>query len=77
MPEPMEYAGIHHVQLAMPAGGEDEARGFYADVLGLRELPTDVVDDDAIDTRRFYTADPFGNRIELVEARGQRRERPR
>jgi catechol 2,3-dioxygenase-like lactoylglutathione lyase family enzyme len=31
--------GIDHVQLAMPAGGEELARGFYGDVLGLRERP--------------------------------------
>ena len=111
----------------MPAGQEDEARRFYADVLGLREVPkppglagrggcwfasadgrvnvhlgidpdfrparkahpalsggnldalrqrlsdvgAEVADDDAIDHPRFYTADPFGNRIELVEAKGQ------
>jgi catechol 2,3-dioxygenase-like lactoylglutathione lyase family enzyme len=30
---------LHHVQLAMPAGGEDLARGFYAGVLGLTEVP--------------------------------------
>lgn len=132
IPEPIEYAGIHHVQLAMPAGGEDEARRFYADVLGLREVPkppglagrggcwfasadgrvevhlgidpdfrparkahpalavadfdvlrerlaragADVVEDDALDIRRFYTADPFGNRIELVEAHGGGTEAP-
>lgn len=29
---------IHHVQLAMPEGGEDEARGFYAGILGMREV---------------------------------------
>lgn len=28
---------LHHVQLAMPAGGEAKARGFYSDVLGLPE----------------------------------------
>jgi catechol 2,3-dioxygenase-like lactoylglutathione lyase family enzyme len=28
---------IHHVQLAMPRGREDEARAFYRDVLGLEE----------------------------------------
>jgi catechol 2,3-dioxygenase-like lactoylglutathione lyase family enzyme len=28
---------LDHIQLAMPAGGEDEARAFYADVLGLAE----------------------------------------
>jgi catechol 2,3-dioxygenase-like lactoylglutathione lyase family enzyme len=30
---------IDHVQLAMPAGGEDVARGFYEGILGLDELP--------------------------------------
>jgi len=31
--------GLHHVQLAMPPGGEEEARRFYGDVLGLEEVP--------------------------------------
>jgi catechol 2,3-dioxygenase-like lactoylglutathione lyase family enzyme len=31
--------GIDHIQLAMPAGREDEARGFYHDILGLPETP--------------------------------------
>ncbi len=35
----MSVLGIDHVQLAMPVGGEDVARGFYRDVLGLREQP--------------------------------------
>jgi catechol 2,3-dioxygenase-like lactoylglutathione lyase family enzyme len=30
---------IDHAQLAMPRGGEDRARAFYADVLGLAEVP--------------------------------------
>jgi len=30
---------IDHVQLAMPAGGEAAARGFYGDLLGLPEKP--------------------------------------
>lgn len=114
--------GIDHVQLAMPAGGEDDAWRFYSDVLGLREVPkpaglagrggcwfasadgsvavhlgvegefrparkahpafvvadldglresltgagAEIVEDDTIDVRRFYTADPFGNRIEFI-----------
>ena len=29
---------LHHVQLAMPAGREDEARGFFVDVLGMTEV---------------------------------------
>lgn len=35
----MPITGIDHVQLAMPAGGEDLARSFYRDVLGLAEQP--------------------------------------
>jgi catechol 2,3-dioxygenase-like lactoylglutathione lyase family enzyme len=30
--------GLDHVQLAMPAGQEDVARGFYCGVLGLTEI---------------------------------------
>jgi len=29
---------IHHVQVGMPAGREDDARAFYADALGLVEV---------------------------------------
>ncbi|HUG29435.1 MAG TPA: VOC family protein [Candidatus Limnocylindria bacterium] len=125
--------GIDHVQLTMPAGGEDAARAFYGGLLGLREVPkpgplagrggcwfvgtssgpagdgpsfslhlgveadsrpsrkahvallvenldglratldaagATTVDDDApIDVRRFYAFDPFGSRLELVDAR--------
>ncbi|MFP5224862.1 MAG: VOC family protein [Actinomycetota bacterium] len=31
--------GLDHVQLAMPRGGEDEAREFYVGVLGMTEIP--------------------------------------
>lgn len=34
--------GIDHVQLAMPAEGEDLARAFYAGLLGLLEVPKPV-----------------------------------
>lgn len=30
--------GLHHVQLAIPAGGEQAARSYYVDVLGLTEV---------------------------------------
>ncbi len=30
---------IHHVQLAMPAGREAEARAFYTGMLGIPEVP--------------------------------------
>jgi catechol 2,3-dioxygenase-like lactoylglutathione lyase family enzyme len=116
--------GIHHIQLAIPADHEEEARAFYSGVLGLTEIdkpehlrarggcwfsigdlqlhlgvessfqpaakahPALVVSDlesvrSALaatgaplvdDTQlagfdRFYTADPFGNRIEVMALR--------
>ena len=30
--------GLHHVQLALPPGGEDACRTFYVDVLGMTEV---------------------------------------
>ena len=35
----MKIRSIDHVQLAMPAGREADARAFYADILGIREQP--------------------------------------
>lgn len=35
----MKVLQIDHVQLAMPAGGEDRARSFYGDALGMEEIP--------------------------------------
>ncbi|WP_107774028.1 VOC family protein [Nocardioides sediminis] len=32
------FARLHHVQLAIPAGGEDECRAFWGGVLGMTEL---------------------------------------
>ncbi len=116
--------GLHHLQLAMPEGGEAAARAFYSGVLGLRELdkpeslrgrggcwfagpgvelhlgvetpfaparkahPAFRVADltqsvaqleaqgiacrrdvDLPAFRRVFVADPFGNRIELLELR--------
>jgi catechol 2,3-dioxygenase-like lactoylglutathione lyase family enzyme len=114
---------LDHVQLAGPRGCEDDARGFYGDILGLEEIekpeslrasggvwfrlgpeqlhigieepfaparkahPALRVGADELDrfaerlqaarapvewderhpgVRRFYTADPFGNRIEIL-----------
>ena len=122
---PVAPIGLDHVQVAAPAGSEDDARRFYGELLGTTEIPKpealrarggvwfacgahqlhvgiadpfapatkahpallvhgadldrlaqrleaagcDVLWDDAIPgTRRFYTADPWGNRIELVGA---------
>jgi catechol 2,3-dioxygenase-like lactoylglutathione lyase family enzyme len=117
----MRITAIDHVQLAMPPGGEAQARSFYGDILGLPERPKPaqpagrgavwfergeiklhigvdnefrparkahvaliveelsvlaarlkaagfpVIDDPLPDRTRFYTEDPFGNRIELLE----------
>ena len=115
-----------HVELAVPIGGEDEARNFYAGLLGIGEVPkpphlarrggcwfengaikvhlgietdfrpahmahyafrvADLVirakrlaearfsvteDEPLAGFDRCYVDDPFGNRIELMEARGQ------
>ena len=32
------FTRLHHMQIAMPPGREDEARRFYAGVLGMTEL---------------------------------------
>jgi catechol 2,3-dioxygenase-like lactoylglutathione lyase family enzyme len=120
----MTVIGIDHVQLAMPAGREDEARAFYAGLLGIPEKPkpeelarrggvwfesdlvklhlgveadfrparkahpallvrelrglvgrlraagVDVVEDALAGYDRVYVADPFGNRLELMEPLG-------
>jgi catechol 2,3-dioxygenase-like lactoylglutathione lyase family enzyme len=36
---PSPFLTIDHVQLAMPASGEDKARRFFADLLGMIEVP--------------------------------------
>ena len=49
--------GLDHVQLAMPIGGEEAARGFYGAVLGFVEVPKPA----ALGDRGgcwFVTADP-------------------
>ena len=35
----MTVSGIDHVQVAAPAGCEEQARAFYGELLGLEELP--------------------------------------
>jgi catechol 2,3-dioxygenase-like lactoylglutathione lyase family enzyme len=35
----MRVLAIEHVQLAMPEGGEEQARQFYSGVLGITETP--------------------------------------
>jgi catechol 2,3-dioxygenase-like lactoylglutathione lyase family enzyme len=48
-------ATLDHVQVAAPPGCEAAARAFYGELLGAPGI------------RRFYTSDPWGNRIELLE----------
>jgi catechol 2,3-dioxygenase-like lactoylglutathione lyase family enzyme len=33
------FSRLDHVQLAIPVGGEQTARGFYCDLLGMTEIP--------------------------------------
>ena len=55
---------IDHVQLAIPAGREDDA----ALVAVLRTGGHAVVEDGPVEGHdRVYVDDPFGNRIELIE----------
>ncbi|MHA7819878.1 MAG: VOC family protein [Erythrobacter sp.] len=35
----MAIIGLDHIQIAIPAGGEDRARRFYGDLLGMHEVP--------------------------------------
>ena len=35
----MTIRALHHVQVSIPVGAEDEARAFYCGVLGLKEVP--------------------------------------
>lgn len=37
------FAGLHHVQLAMPTGQEDRAREFFVGVLGMTEVAKPAV----------------------------------
>jgi catechol 2,3-dioxygenase-like lactoylglutathione lyase family enzyme len=39
LPPAVEIRRIDHVQLAMPAGGEDRARAFFTGLLGFTEVP--------------------------------------
>jgi catechol 2,3-dioxygenase-like lactoylglutathione lyase family enzyme len=35
----IDFKRIDHVQISIPKGKEDEARAFYMDILGLKEIP--------------------------------------
>jgi catechol 2,3-dioxygenase-like lactoylglutathione lyase family enzyme len=34
----MEIVGVHHVQITIPQGSEEQAKRFYCGLLGLREI---------------------------------------
>jgi catechol 2,3-dioxygenase-like lactoylglutathione lyase family enzyme len=36
--QPYTLGGLHHTQLAIPPGSEEQVRAFYRDVLGMAEL---------------------------------------
>lgn len=62
----MSIVGLDHIQLAMPSGEEDAARRFYGGVLRFEEVRPDDVPFEG--KRHCYIDDPFGNRIELIDA---------
>lgn len=118
----MAIIGLDHIQIAIPGGGEEQARQFYGDLLGMHEVPKPdtlsptgswferggvslhvgvdpdftparkahpafLVDDlgrlrtrlegagyDCRDDKpvegysRFFAFDPFGNRVEFMQA---------
>jgi catechol 2,3-dioxygenase-like lactoylglutathione lyase family enzyme len=73
-------AGIDHVQVAAPPGCEEQARAFYGGLLELPEVAKPEAlagrlaaaghavtwDESLPGEERFYVADPFGNRLELL-----------
>lgn len=38
----LPFLAIDHVQLAMPPGGEERARSFFVELLGMEEIPKPV-----------------------------------
>jgi hypothetical protein len=65
--------GVHHIQLAMPPGGDEGAswvarcRSGSAQTAPGGSWSRDVNDDSLPGFERFYVSDPFGNRIEFLE----------
>ena len=35
----IDFIRINHVQISIPKGKEEEARAFYTDIIGLKEIP--------------------------------------
>jgi catechol 2,3-dioxygenase-like lactoylglutathione lyase family enzyme len=57
---------VDHVALAMPVGGEDRARTFYVETLGLQEVPKPPELRGRGGLWLHSVTDPFGNRLELI-----------
>jgi catechol 2,3-dioxygenase-like lactoylglutathione lyase family enzyme len=38
-PAPFAFAAVNHVQVSIPAGGEQRCRAYWGDLLGLVEVP--------------------------------------
>ncbi|MDQ5974815.1 MAG: hypothetical protein QG661_2024 [Actinomycetota bacterium] len=79
------FVRLHHVQLAIPSGGEEACRAFWRDALGMSELdkpPAALAgrceaagievewDDGFPGFRRFHALDPHGSRLEFLEPVG-------
>ena len=67
----MRIYAIDHVQLAMPPGGEAQARTFYAGILGLDEIPSLPNWPVAGRVVRQRRCDPPSRRRAGVPARGK------
>jgi catechol 2,3-dioxygenase-like lactoylglutathione lyase family enzyme len=72
---------LDHVQIAAPPGCEPAARRFFGELLGLEEIAAELGDlaerlsaagapvtwDESLPgERRFYSEDPWGNRLEFL-----------
>lgn len=55
--------GIHHVQLTIPTGAEEEAKAFYCGVLGLDEIEKP----ESLKGRGGFWL-RVGNRVEMIQA---------
>ena len=65
----MKAKGIHHVQVCIPPGSEDEARDFYCGVLGFTETPKP----QALRSRGGFWLEVVGQQLHIgVEDLGDR-----
>jgi len=62
----VDILGLDHVQIAAPEGCEPDARRFFGELLGLNDIEKLTWDEELAGVRRFFTHDPWGNRLELL-----------